>query len=286
MTTDPNDSDNLSKYFLLALQNFARNTTQRGEGSGQTREASQLLQIQSQLQTLARDYTKRKKRQEQTALRIARFDAVALAAKNVQTALNTLSYDELLELSQLQQQCFSDYLKTIDEETCFDLGIDYETVNCTFSPNLADQMAKYEDLTWLIQAAELTKKSRKRGGQTNEAERWAACEFVLICDRFGWSPIKIANGGTEKKGGVELSAAVLCLAAVYANAGIPVERCLANASSALRSLRKPYWHQRCEAAYREDDFENVDYQISLKKVRRQCDIFVGNVPNFLPKGIT
>lgn len=265
---------------LLVLQKIATQAQRNLVANEYWHKENWVGRMQEQLLLIATQYAKCRIWQDQTDQKLYRYKVLSDAAKKLQLVFNNLSSDELNEISEQQKTLFIEQQKELSEEEQYNLGDEYRVSGEPFRPRLASQMSEWQDFTWLIHSIDNLKNLRKRGGQSLNAERWAACEFVLLCRDFGWWPIRVSNSGTEKKNGLELSDAVVCLATVYAEVGMSAEKCLTHASTILRSLRNSCWHERHEELY-ENDFEKVFYLISLNKVKSYShDFFLETVPDF------
>ena len=64
-----------------------------------------------------------------------------------------------------------------------------------------------------------TVRTAQRGRPENTAERWAA-QFVFLCHKHGWSPVRVAHSGSEKQQADPTTLrAVMCPAAILVAGG-------------------------------------------------------------------
>lgn len=242
------------------------------------------------LQQLAVKYTQSRLIAQQAKERRNRYDAIAKAIHRLQVALKDLHPDETQELSKQQDACFIDYLALLPEEEQYDISYDYLVDGEHFRPRLIEDMQKWGDFNWLQSAAEVLSRSNNRGRKINTAERETALLFVVLCHKSGWSPIQVANSGTEKIPSAkrEQSDAVLCLAAVFATSGVPLALAYSQAHTALRHMRNSCQYVQWEPYSHSGDYggEDVTYIVSLKKMINENNIGLYSLPDFRKKART
>jgi|GEM_PF-1185318 hypothetical protein len=243
------------------------------------------LQVFSEkLAQLADEFVSRHAEAADAEKRRRRYQSIAVAAQQLQFALQSLSEHEMGALAESQTTAFSDYVKRLpDYERDYNLGYAYKAAGEKYAARKASSMLTWQDLRWVYDGSKKLAQGRKRGRQTNRAEQWAAREFVMLCLQAGWSPLQIANSGTEKRSSQNPipSDTVRCLAAVIAHQGVPPQLALVKAQSALRALRNGFAHQQWEQIWGEE-FHSVSYTVSLQQMRPVGEFEIGEIPHFGP----
>ncbi|MCX9157929.1 hypothetical protein OPU71_17530 [Niveibacterium sp. 24ML] len=156
-----------------------------------------------------------------------RYQSVADAASKLELALAELGSVELEALSCLRDAAASRLIHWKERD--------------------GRSLLRYVEDASLQEEAEAQAKALSRKGPTKQgkklvAEHWAAQQFVMLCHRSGWSPVKVSNGPTEtlNPDGGRYSDSTLCLGAVFHRAGMKYPLCLSQANTVLRKLRRVY----------------------------------------------
>lgn len=236
-----------------------------------------------ELARLADTYVSRHIDASELEKRRRRYQSIAAAAQQLQFALRSLSEHEMDTLAEAQKTAFSEYFNDLPDYEGHNIGYDYLAAGETFDARKASCILKWQDLRWVYDGSQKLSQGRKRGRQINSAEQWAAREFVMLCLQAGWSPLQVANSGTEKRSSHNPipSDTVRCLAAVIAHQGVPPQLALVKAQSALRALRNGFAHQQWEQIWGEE-FHSVSYTVSLQQMRPVGEFEIGEIPHFGP----
>lgn len=237
---------------------------------------------------LAGRYAQLRQQAHESESRRKRYEAIALAAQQLRFAMEGLSKGELNTLTTNQKAAHQAYVEELDEHQGYDLGIEHQVSGENFGPRPAGRMLEWQDLRWLEQGAKRLCAPRRRGRPENTAERWAARQFVFLCHKHGWSPVRVAHSGSEKQqGDPQPSDAVMCLAAILVAGGENETRAKSAALSALKPLRNRFTHLEWPEEsfdYPYLDPEPNEYTVSLKELITDRRYGVGSLPDFTSKG--
>ena len=242
-----------------------------------TTAAMDLAQRYVQLRHQARDAENRRRR----------FEAIALAAQQLRFAMEGLHESELKALEDKQRAAHQVFVDDLDSHERYDVDQAHELSGEPWGPRGATRMLQWQDLRWLEQGAKRMSAPRKRGRPENTAERWAARQFVVLCHKHGWTPVRVAHSGSETQhADPHTSGPVVCLAAVFAAGGENEVRAKSAALSALKSLRSRFtyleWPDCLPDDPLHDTMEPTEYTASLKELISDRHHGVGELPDFHP----
>lgn len=242
-----------------------------------TAAASDLVERYMQLRLQAQDAENRRRR----------FEAVAQAAQQLRFAMEGLSQSDLHILDSAQRATRQAYVDELDDHQGYNLDKQHEIFAEPWGPRPASRMLQWQDLRWLERAAKSLGAPRRRGRPENTAERWAARQFVVLCHRHGWTPVRVAHSGSEKQqADPQPSGAVMCLAAILVAGGENEVRAKSTAMSTLKLLRDKFtlleWPEE-SFDYPCLDPEPNEYTVSLKEMITDRRYGVGSLPDFKPK---
>lgn len=236
---------------------------------------------------LAAQYATLRQQAHESESRRQRYEAIALTAQQLRFALEGLTESELNMLAAQQDVAHQAYVNELDEHRSYDLGIQHEVSGEPYGPRSAYHMQQWQDLRWLEQGAKRLCSPRKRGRPENIAERWAARQFVFLCHKHGWSPVRVAHSGTEKQqSDLQSSNAVMCLAAIFVAGGEHEVRAKSAALSALKPLRDKFTYVEWTAGSFDHPYldpEPNEYTVSLKELTADRHHGIGQLPNFTPE---
>jgi len=241
--------------------------------------ATSLAQRYASLRQQARDVESRRKR----------YETIALAAQQLRFAMEGLSQGEQGSLEAEQRAAHQAYVAELEERQEYDLGIRHERSDEPYGPRLASRMLEWQDLRWLEQGAKRLCAPRRRGRPENVAERWAARQFVVLCHKHGWTPVRVAHSGSEtQQADPQPSDAVMCLAAILVAGGENEVRAKSAAMSALKLLRNRFTHLEWPECSPEDPYRDYvepnEYTVSLKELIADQYNGIGDLPDFTPRG--
>lgn len=242
-----------------------------------TAAASDLAQRYMQLRLQAQDAENRRRR----------FEAIAQAAQQLRFAMEGLHESELKALEDKQRAAHQVFVDDLDGHERYDIDQAHELYGEPWGPRTAERMLQWQDLRWLEQAAKSLGAPRRRGRPKNTAERWAARQFVVLCHKHGWTPVRVAHSGSETQhADPHPSGPVMCLAAVFAAGGENEVRAKSAALSALKSLRGRFTHLEWPDCLPDDllhdAMEPTEYTASLKELISDRRNGIGVLPDFHP----
>lgn len=242
-----------------------------------TTAAMDLAQRYVQLRHQARDAENRRRR----------FEAIALAAQQLRFAMEGLHESELKALEDKQRAAHQVFVDDLDSHERYDVDQAHELSGEPWGPRGATRMLQWQDLRWLEQGAKRMSAPRKRGRPENTAERWAARQFVVLCHKHGWTPVRVAHSGSETQhADPQTSGAVMCLAAIFVAGGENEVRAKSAALSALKSLRSRFtyleWPDCLPDDPLHDTMEPTEYTASLKELISDRHNGIGVLPEFHP----
>lgn len=272
----------LAPLAAVIARHFPRVGTQEG---GEISEGC--LAFTQAAATLAARYATLRQQACESESRRQRYEAIALTAQQLRFALEGLAESELDTLAAQQDFAHQAYVNELDEHRSYDLGTQHEVSGEPYGPRSANHMQQWQDLRWLEQGAKRLCLPRKRGRPENIAERWAARQFVFLCHKHGWSPVRVAHSGTEKqKSDPQSSDAVMCLAAIFVAGGEHEVRAKSAALSALKPLRDKFTYVEWTAGSFDHPYldpEPYEYMVSLKELAVDGHYGIAQLPNFIPK---
>ena len=261
---------------------FPRQSPHDGEADSARRQAftaaaSDLAQRYMQLRHQAQDAENRRKR----------FEAIAQAAQQLRFAMEGLNLSELHVLESEQRAAHQASIGDLDDHERYDIDQAHELSGEPWGPRDAKRMLRWQDLRWLEQAAKSLGAPRRRGRPENTAERWAARQFVVLCHKHGWTPVRVAHSGSETQhADPHTSGPVMCLAAVFAAGGENEVRAKSAAMSVLKSLRNRFTHLEWPDCLPDDplhdSMEPTEYTASLKELISDRRNGIGVLPDFRP----
>ena len=116
---------------------------------------------------------------------------------------------------------------------------------------------------------------------------WAARQFVVLCHKHGWTPVRVAHSGSETQhADPQTSGAVMCLAAIFVAGGENEVRAKSAALSALKSLRSRFtyleWPDCLPDDPLHDTMEPTEYTASLKELISDRHNGIGVLSEFHP----
>lgn len=235
---------------------------------------------------LATEYARRRQQAHEANAVQRRYKAIAAAAQRLRFELEGLSNEEQNTLAKKQQDVFRTHLDGQDAPQSCDHYDGYQAAGEPYKARTAIEIQEWKDLHWLEQGAKLLSPARKRGRPENTAERWVARQFVILCHRHGWSPVRFAHSGTEKKEKAQASDATICLAAILVAGGEHEARARSSALSALKLLRNAFEYAEWPAEsinYLGYDSEPIYYTVTSKSIARECGGGFELLPQFAPK---
>lgn len=272
----------LAPLAAVIARHFPRVGTQEG------REMSEgCLAFTQAAAALAAQYATLRQQAHESEARRQRYEAIALTAQQLRFALEGLTESDLDTLAAQQDLAHQAYVNELDEHRSYDLGIQHEVSGEPYGPRSANHMQQWQDLRWLEQGAKRLCSPRKRGRPENIAERWAARQFVFLCHKHGWSPVRVAHSATEKQqSDPQSSDAVMCLAAVFVAGGEHEVRAKSAALSALKPLRDKFTYVEWTAGSFDHPYldpEPNEYTVSLKELTADRHHSIGQLPDFTPQ---
>lgn len=272
----------LAPLAAVIARHFPRLGTQKGgDVAGQCHAFTQAAAA------LATKYAALRQQVHETESMRKRYEVIALAAQQLRFALEGLTESEQDKLAVQQNHAFRAYVDELDDHRSHDLGIEYDVSGEPYGPRSANRMRQYQDLRWVEQGAKRLSPPRKRGRPGSIAERWAARQFVFLCHKHGWSPVRLAHSGTEKQqDNPQPSDAVICLAAIFVAGGEHEVSAKSAALSALKPLREKFTFLECPAGLFDHPYldpEPNEYTVSLKEMTADRYQGIGQLPDFTQK---
>lgn len=237
---------------------------------------------------LAKRYVSLRQQAQEAESRRRRYEAIALAAQQLRFAMEGLSKGELSNLEAEQTASHQAYVGELEEYQEYYLGIEHQVSGEPHGPRPASRMLEWQDLRWLEQGAKRLCAPRRRGRPENIAERWAARQFVFLCHKHGWTPVRVAHSGSEKQqADPQPSGAVMCLAAILVAGGENEVRAKSAAMSALKPLRNRFTHLKWPDCSPDDPYsdyvEPTEYTASLKELITERHNGICSLPDFRSK---
>ncbi|WP_239896273.1 hypothetical protein [Laribacter hongkongensis] len=242
-----------------------------------TAAAFDLAQRYMQLRLQAQDAENRRRR----------FEAIAQAAQQLRFAMEGLNLSDLRVLESAQRATRQAYVDDLDDPQGYNLDKQHEIFDEPWGPRPASRMLQWQDLRWLEQGARRLCVPRRRGRPENTAERWAARQFVFLCHKHGWSPVRVAHSGSEKQqADPQPSGAIMCLAAILVAGGENEARAKSAALSAMKPLRGKFTHLEWPAeCVNHPDYEPEpnEYTVNLHGMTWEWSSSFERLPQFGPK---
>lgn len=236
---------------------------------------------------LAQRYMRLRLQVQDAENRRKRFEAIAQAAQQLRFVMEGLNLSELHVLESEQRAAHKAFIGDLDGHERYDIDQAHELSGEPWGPRDAKRMLRWQDLRWLEQGAKSLGAPRRRGRPENTAERWAARQFVVLCHKHGWTPVRVAHSGSETQhADPHPSGPVMCLAAVFAAGGENEVRAKSAALSALKSLRGRFTHLEWPDCLTDDPLHDVmeptEYTASLKELISDRRNGIGVLPDFHP----
>lgn len=236
---------------------------------------------------LAQRYMRLRLHAQNAENRRKRFEAIAQAAQQLRFAMEGLNLSELHVLESAQRAAHQASIGDLDGHERYDIDQAHELSGEPWGPRDAKRMLQWQDLRWLEQGAKRLSVPRKRGRPENTAERWAARQFVVLCHKHGWTPVRVAHSGSETRHAEpQASGAMMCLAAVFVAGGENEVRAKSSAMSALKSLRSRFTHLEWPDCLPDDPLhdamEPTEYTASLKELISDRRNGIDVLPDFRP----
>lgn len=249
-------------------------------------EAARRRSFTEAIVALAKRYASLRQQAQDAESSRKRYEAIALAVQQLRFAMEGFSQSELSKLEAEQSAAHQAYVGELDEYQTCNLGTRHEQSDEPFGPRPAGRILEWQDLRWLEQGAKRLCAPRRRGRPENVAERWVARQFVVLCHKHGWTPVRVAHSGSEtQQADPQPSDAVICLAAILVAGGEHEVRAKSTALSALKPLRDKYPHLE----WPEDSFDHPyldpepnEYTVSLKELTADHHHGIGQLPDFTP----